>query len=53
MKRLYNKFIDMLFYSKLFRMARIYHYKMAYEQGRFDYRADQFHQYIMEDQDEN
>lgn len=41
MKRVIDKFIDMLFYSKMFKVARGYHYHMAYEQGKFDYRMNQ------------
>ena len=48
MKRFYNKFIDMVFYSKLFRQARAYHYKMAYDQGQFDYHSKEIYGYVME-----
>lgn len=37
MKRLYNKFIDLIFYSRMFKQSRKFHYDMAYGQGRFDY----------------
>jgi hypothetical protein len=41
MRRLINKFMDMVFYSKLFKGSRCFHYKMAYEQGKFDLKMEQ------------
>ncbi|MEK4006535.1 hypothetical protein [Paenibacillus sp. FSL H3-0333] len=40
MRRLWSKLIINLFWSESFKQVRAKHYNMAYEQGRFDEKAE-------------